>query len=81
MAGTVELLVDGQPSGRADLALYMRMMSSVGPSVGYDHGSAVSTRYEAPFAYTGDLEQVVIEAGKKPSDTADVEARTEMGRQ
>ena len=48
---------------------------------GYDHGSAVSTRYEAPFAYTGDLEQVVIEAGKKPSDTADVEARTEMGRQ
>ena len=26
----------------------MRMMSSVGPSVGYDHGSAVSSRYAAP---------------------------------
>ena len=37
------------------------MMSSVGPSVGYDHGSAVSTRYEAPFPFTGTLHEVVIQ--------------------
>ena len=34
--------------GTADLPLFMRMMSSVGPSVGFDHGSAVSARYAAP---------------------------------
>lgn len=81
MAGTVELIVDGHSVGTADLPLYMRMMSSVGPSVGFDHGSPVSTRYEAPFAYSGVLDQVVIEAGKRPTDAAAAEARTEMGRQ
>ena len=38
--------VDGVDAGRADLPLFMRMISSVGASVGYDHGSAVSTRYD-----------------------------------
>jgi hypothetical protein len=41
----------------------------------------VSTRYEAPFAYSGDLRQVVIDAGKRPADAAAAEARAEMGRQ
>jgi hypothetical protein len=39
----------------------MRMMSSVGPSIAYDHGSAVSNRYEAPFPFTGTLHEVVIQ--------------------
>ena len=37
------------------------MMSSVGPSVGYDHGSPVSTRYQAPFPFEGTLHEVVIQ--------------------
>jgi len=81
MAGSVELLIDGASAGSADLALYMRMMSSVGPSVGYDHGSPVSTRYEAPYHYTGTLETVVIEAGQRSGDAATAEAKSEMSRQ
>ena len=46
------------PAGSVELPLFMRMMSSVGPSVGADHGSAVSTRYAAPFSFTGVLHEV-----------------------
>ena len=38
----------------------MRMMSSVGPSVGYDHGSAVSQRYAGPFPFDGTLHDVTV---------------------
>ena len=81
MEGTAQLLFNDEEVGRADLALYMRMMSSVGPSVGYDHGSPVSTRYSAPYAYTGELIEVVIEAGKKSPEAKQAEAQAEMGRQ
>ena len=43
-SGSVELEVNGHLAGRIELPLYMRMISSVGASVGYNHGSAVSTR-------------------------------------
>ncbi|MEY4175987.1 MAG: putative arylsulfatase, partial [Actinomycetota bacterium] len=80
--GAVELEIDDQPCGHADLAFFMLMMSSVGPSVGYDHGSAVSTRYRAPFPFTGTLHEVVIQASpERFADTANAEARAEMGRQ
>ena len=80
-AGTVFLDFDGVEVGSADVPLYMSMMSSVGPSLGQDHGSAVSTRYSAPFAYTGDLLEVTIDAGKKTGAQLAAEARSEMGRQ
>ena len=59
--GTMHLAVDGKPAGSADLALFMSMMSSVGPSIGEDHGSAVSQRYEAPFPFTGTLHEIEIQ--------------------
>jgi arylsulfatase len=82
MAGRAELMIDGDPSGGADLALYMRMISSVGSSIGYDHGSAVSTRYAAPFPFSGTLREVVVQLspGRFP-EAATAEARAEMGRQ
>ena len=43
--GWIEVAVDGVDCGRGETALFMRMISSVGSSVGYDHGSAVSPRY------------------------------------
>ena len=60
----------------------MRMVSSVGSSIGMDHGSAVSTRYSAPFAFTGTLHDVTIELPRRP-DKADVAAAaaSEMSRQ
>jgi arylsulfatase len=81
-AGSIEIAVDGVEAGRADLALFMRMMSSVGASVGYDHGSPVSPRYRAPFPFTGTLHDVVIQlVARAAPDTTTAEARTEMARQ
>ncbi|MEY4339158.1 MAG: putative arylsulfatase [Actinomycetota bacterium] len=80
--GAAELEIDDQPCGHVDLPFFMLMMSSVGPSVGYDHGSAVSTRYASPFPFTGTLHEVVIQAS--PERFADVNAAghaAEMGRQ
>ncbi len=79
-AATVE--IDGRPCGAAAYSLFMRMMSSVGASVGYDHGSAVSQRYAAPFRFTGTLHEVVIQASpERYGDVAAAEHATAMGRQ
>ena len=59
----------------------MRMMSSVGASVGYDHGSAVSPRYRAPFPFSGTLHTVTVDlSGDLISDT-EAEMRVAMARQ
>jgi arylsulfatase A-like enzyme len=82
MLGRAEIVVNGEVAASADLGLYMRMISSIGPSVGSDHGSAVSERYEAPFDFTGVLHEVVIQASpEKYADTAEAAARAEMSRQ
>ena len=81
-AGSMAIEVDGRPAGSADLALYMRMMSSVGPSIAYDHGSAVSNRYDAPFPFTGTLHEVVIQLVSAPDPaTRAAEAAAAMSRQ
>ncbi|MGA1361535.1 MAG: arylsulfatase [Ilumatobacteraceae bacterium] len=79
--GTLTLEFDGNEVGSTELPLYMTMMSSTGPSIGFDHGVSVSERYESPFAWTGDLREVVIEAGQRSRGAAEAEARSEMGRQ
>ncbi|MDQ3106469.1 MAG: sulfatase-like hydrolase/transferase, partial [Actinomycetota bacterium] len=80
--GTVAIEIDGAPCGEAELPLYMRMMSSVGPSIGYDHGSPVSIRYAAPFAFTGSLQSVVIQVSpERANDAVAATARAEMSRQ
>jgi arylsulfatase A-like enzyme len=80
--GTAEVEIDGQSCGRADLPLFMLMMSSVGPSVGYDHGSPVSPRYEAPYPFSGVLHEVIIQTSpERFADTAAAEMAAEMGRQ
>jgi arylsulfatase len=81
MAGNLEIEIDGVSAGSVQVPLYMRMISSLGPSVGYDHGSAVSTRYAAPYEYTGDLHEVVLESSRAKPDVASAEAKAEMNRQ
>ena len=82
MAGMMALEINDQPTGETDLPLFMRMMSSVGPSVGYDHGSAVSTRYEAPFPFAGKLHEIVIQLlSRQDVESQAAEAAVEMGRQ
>ncbi len=81
-AGRMAIEIDGVAAGAVDLPLFMRMMSSVGPSVGYDHGSPVSNRYEAPFPFAGTLHEVVIQLlSQHDLATRDAEAAAEMSRQ
>ena len=80
--GWCELSMNGESCGRADIPFYMRMVSSVGSSIGYDHGSPVSERYEAPFAFTGALHHVVVRLPERKSAAeATVAAQAEMTRQ
>ena len=80
MVGSIA--VNGVDAGSVDLPLFMRMMSSVGPSVASDHGSAVSNRYEAPFPFAGKIHEVVIQL-LSPHDLAarEAAATSEMSRQ
>lgn len=81
-AGTVTVAVGGHAAGQAGLPLYMRMISSVGTSIGYDHGSAVSPRYRGPFPYSGTLHEVTVQlVGRPAAGTDDVAARAGMSRQ
>ncbi len=89
-SGWVEVSIDGEACGRAPIPSYMRIISSVGASVGEDYGSGVSNRYSAPFAFTGTLHEVVIQrlqrdSGREGSGSAASEttatARAEMSRQ
>lgn len=80
--GSVEIEIDGTSVGRVEIPIYMRMISSIGASVGYNHGSAVSPRYEAPFAFSGELHEVAIQlVSRRDAAAKEAEARTEMSRQ
>jgi arylsulfatase A-like enzyme len=84
--GAVELLINDDPCGGAELPLLMTVISSVGPSVGFDNGSAVSDRYAAPFRFSGTLERVDIDADpdrkhEAPGDVIAAQARAESARQ
>ncbi len=82
MAGSVEVVVDGTAAGRGDTDLYMRIISSVGSSIGYDHGSPVSARYQGSFPFAGVLHEVEIQVLERPAtDAAAAEAGSEMSRQ
>ncbi len=76
--GSVHLSIDGVEVAKVEVPFYMGMMSSIGPSIGEDHGSAVSTRYKAPYPYTGVLHEIVIQASQR---SREAEARSEMSRQ
>jgi len=81
-SGEMSLVVNGTPAGRADLGLFMRMMSSVGPSVAHDHGSAGWRRYVAPFPFEGTLHDVEIQVlSRQDAEARDAEAASEMSRQ
>jgi arylsulfatase len=84
--GRAELVIDGERVGAADIPFVMFMMSSIGPSVGYDHGSAVSAAYQAPFPFAGDLQRVDIQVFRSFDELtakaeAEAQARAELSRQ
>ena len=84
--GHATLTIDGREVGRLDVPFVMRTMSSVGPSVGYDHGSPVAAAYAERrdgFPFGGNLQELVISIVSRvhDADAAAAEARMTMGRQ
>jgi arylsulfatase len=81
--GEATLVVDGAASGSVELPFLMTLISSVGPSVGYDHGSPVSERYEAPFPFEGTLHRLDVQVmgGRPTADETAAAERAAMSRQ
>lgn len=84
-SGVATLVIDGAERGSVDIPFVMLIPSSVGPSVGFDHGSPVSPRYASPFAFEGRLDRVDIRIVTPPSAAGDplaaANARQSMSRQ
>ena len=60
----------------------MRMISSVGASIGLDHGSPVSQLYEGAFPFSGKLNELEIQlVSREPNDLKEIQQRTENARQ
>jgi arylsulfatase len=80
--GQATLVIDGRESGTLSLPFAMTMISSVGPSIGYDHGSPVSERYRGHFPFEGRLTRldVSLVRGGNPGG-AEAEERAAMARQ
>ena len=80
--GSCQLKVNGISSGQAELPLYMRMISSIGQSIGSDHGSQVSNCYNGAFPFSGTLHEIAIQLlSREASGTKEAIARTENARQ
>jgi arylsulfatase len=82
---TATVVVDGEEVGSGEVPFVMRVISSVGSSVGLDHGNPVSTRYAAPFTFEGVLQSLeisLVSADRaQEGEVASAEGRAEMGRQ
>ena len=80
--GTIELFINQEPNGTIEVPLYMRMISSVGASIGFDHGSPVSELYKDSFPYSGKLEELEIQlVAREPQDLKEVQQRAENAKQ
>jgi len=83
--GHATLVIDGEESGALDIPFAMTMISSVGPSVGYDHGSPVSEHYRGPFPFEGTLRRLDIDVirplAADEHDDGEVAGRSAMARQ
>ncbi len=83
--GQATLVVDGNDSGTLPIPFAMTMISSVGPSIGYDHGSPVSPRYQGPFPFEGRLNRLDVNLvrgmGAETAAGAAAAERAAMARQ
>ena len=73
------LLIDDAPAGTLTVPFAMHIMSSTGPSVGADHGSAVSDRYQGANDFDGTFERLDVRLLGRPDPAA--ESRAEQSRQ
>ncbi len=83
--GEATVVIDGDVCGSVTIRYVMRMISSVGASVGHDRGSPVSGHYSGSFPFEGELREVIIDlqAPRRAEDgeLAATDARGSMARQ
>jgi arylsulfatase len=78
----VTLMINAKPVGTMHVPLLMRIISSIGMSIGSDHGSPVSKHYRDEFAFQGTLSQVDIQlVTQNERDLTEISAREGMARQ
>jgi hypothetical protein len=68
--GTAELVIDDVSSGSVEVPFVMQVISSIGPSVGFDHGSQVSPMYSGPSPFEGELRRVDIQLVQRADPAA-----------
>ncbi len=82
--GVAQLLIDGQEVGCGDIPRTIPAVietSGEGLCCGYDSGLPVTTTYDAPFRFTGQIARVVVEVGEDPPLDAGAQARAAMTEQ
>lgn len=83
--GSATLLVNGEELDSVEFPFVMRVISSMGASVGYDHGLPVSRRYNDSFPFAGDIRCVQIQLqsprAKEAAEAAEAQQRSDMTRQ
>jgi len=58
--GEATLLIDGEQVGKMEIPFVIRILGSTGMDIGRDSLSPVSEEYNAPFAFEGVINQVVV---------------------
>jgi arylsulfatase len=78
-----QLYVDGKLAAQGDLPVTIPVNIGIvaGLSVGRDEGAAVTTAYEGPFAFTGDLEKIVVDVSGDLIEDHEAELRAVMAHQ
>jgi arylsulfatase len=81
--GNAQLYIDGELVGQVEMDVTnpLALGLACGAAVGADPGSPVTDKYEAPFAYTGQLNNVTIDVSGELIRDTEAEMRSIMARQ
>jgi len=78
----VVLTIDGREVAEGHLPFMMRIISSIGMTIGKDLGSPVSDLYQSPFAFTGTLHHLDVQLiSANDQQDQEASAREGMARQ
>jgi hypothetical protein len=81
--GRAQLYVDGNLVGQIELPVTIPLDIGIvdGLAVGRDEGSSVTSAYRAPFAFTGSLEQILVDVSGDVVEDTDAQMKAIMAHQ
>ncbi len=81
-AGRVTLGVDDLTIGAGAIPQFVRILGSSGLDIGCDTHAPITTDYEQPFRFTGEIERIAFHVRARPSERdAAATHRAEMGKE